>query len=133
MAPDELENCVRGHVDAAIEEAQGLRHRPASLGLAFERRAVARVKRLMTVAPELPVYSVNAPSFVPGVDFSDQWSFWRFGYPAVMVTDTAFYRYAHYHTAGDTPDKVDYERTARVVAGLASVVADLAGEPNGID
>jgi hypothetical protein len=43
-----------------------------------------------------------------------------------MVTDTAFYRYPHYHTASDTPERVDYERTARVVAGLARVIADLA-------
>ena len=50
-----------------------------------------------------------------------------------MVTDTAFYRYGYYHTAGDTPDKVDYERTARVVAGLAGVIADLAGESKGMD
>jgi hypothetical protein len=45
-----------------------------------------------------------------------------------MVTDTAFYRYAHYHTGGDTPDRVDYDRTARVVAGLARVVGALAGD-----
>ena len=43
-----------------------------------------------------------------------------------MVTDTAPFRYPHYHTASDTPDKVDYERLARVVAGLANVVEDLA-------
>ena len=42
-----------------------------------------------------------------------------------MVTDTAPFRYRHYHTADDTPDKVDYDRTARMVAGLARVMADL--------
>lgn len=44
-----------------------------------------------------------------------------------MVTDTAPFRYPQYHTQGDTPDKVDYERLARVVAGLERVVADLSG------
>jgi hypothetical protein len=44
-----------------------------------------------------------------------------------MITDTALFRYKFYHTAGDTPDKVDYERTARVVSGLRNVVMELAG------
>ncbi|MBI3011304.1 MAG: M28 family peptidase [Candidatus Omnitrophica bacterium] len=67
---------------------------------------------------------------IPGVGWSDQWSFWQQGYPGVMVTDTAFYRYPHYHTPGDTPDKVHYDRLALVVAGLEQVVADLAGRLN---
>jgi Zn-dependent M28 family amino/carboxypeptidase len=52
------------------------------------------------------------------VDWSDHASFWDEGYPAIMVTDTAPYRYPYYHTSLDTPDKVDYERLARVVHGL---------------
>ncbi len=62
------------------------------------------------------------PSWVPGVGWSDQWSFWRQGYRGVMVTDTAPFRYEWYHTAGDTPDKVDFERLARVTSGLVAVV-----------
>jgi hypothetical protein len=58
---------------------------------------------------------------------SDHWSFWKQGYPALMVTDTAPYRYPHYHKATDTPEKLDYERMARVVTGLTGVVEDLAG------
>ena len=65
-----------------------------------------------------PSEGVAAPAFIPGVDWSDQWSFWRRGVPALMITDTAPYRYPHYHLPTDTPDKVDYERLARVVAGL---------------
>ena len=61
-----------------------------------------------------------------GVHWSDHWSFWQDGYPAIMVTDTALYRYEHYHAKTDTPDKIDYERLARVVAGLAQVTRDLA-------
>ena len=66
---------------------------------------------------------------IDGVGWSDHWSFWQCGYPGVMVTDTAPFRYRHYHTIDDTPDKIDYERTARVVEGLGIVVRDLvAGE-----
>lgn len=64
--------------------------------------------------------------WVPGVAWSDHWSFWKEGYPAVMVTDTAPNRYPHYHTSADTPDKVDCSRMARVVSGLRQVIADVA-------
>jgi Zn-dependent M28 family amino/carboxypeptidase len=60
------------------------------------------------------------------VFWSDHWAFWREGFRAVMVTDTAPFRYRAYHTARDTPDKLDYERMAMVVVGLAEVVRDLA-------
>ena len=76
---------------------------------------------------EFPSEGVAAPAFVPGVDWSDHWSFWQEGYPALMVTDTAPYRYPHYHAATDTPDKVDYERLARVTSGLYKMLQDLAG------
>lgn len=70
------------------------------------------------------------PAALPGVGWSDHWSFWQEGYPGVMVTDTAKYRYPHYHLASDTPDKVDYDRLARVVDGLAGVVGELVqGNP----
>ena len=67
-----------------------------------------------------------APAFIPGVDWSDHQSFWRVGYPALMVTDTAPYRYPYYHTPQDTPDQVGYEHLARVVAGLHRMLRDLA-------
>jgi hypothetical protein len=73
-----------------------------------------------------PSEGVAAPAFIPGVDWSDHWSFWQEGYPALMVTDTAPYRYPHYHTAQDTPDKVNYEALARVVKGLEGMLRDLA-------
>jgi len=67
---------------------------------------------------QFPSEGVAAPTWIPGVDWSDQWSFWHEGYPGVMITDTAPFRYPHYHTPRDTPDKVDYRRLARVVRGL---------------
>ncbi|HET8761296.1 MAG TPA: M28 family peptidase [Nitrospiria bacterium] len=66
------------------------------------------------------------PATISGVGWSDHWSFWQAGFPAIMVTDTALFRYPAYHTPNDTPEQVDYERLARVVAGLEHVVADLA-------
>jgi Zn-dependent M28 family amino/carboxypeptidase len=69
-------------------------------------------------ASRFPSDGVAAPAFIPGIDWSDQWSFWRHGIPALMITDTALYRYPHYHLASDTPEKLDYDRLARVVAGL---------------
>lgn len=87
------------------------------------REAIASFRR----HAKYPSEGAALPDKVPGVGWSDQWAFWQQGYPGIMVTDTAPYRYPYYHTSADTPDKVDYERMARVVAGLEGVVADLAG------
>jgi Zn-dependent M28 family amino/carboxypeptidase len=65
---------------------------------------------------------------IPGIGWSDHWSFWQEGYPAVMITDTAPNRYPHYHTAADRPDQIDFSRMARVVDGLTSAVHELADE-----
>ena len=65
---------------------------------------------------------------LPGIGWSDHWSFWQIDVPAIMVTDTAPFRYPHYHTSRDTPDRVDYQRLARVVVGLEAVVHDLVNE-----
>ncbi|NIR90678.1 MAG: M28 family peptidase, partial [Gammaproteobacteria bacterium] len=64
----------------------------------------------------------------PGVDWSDHWSFWQAGYPAIMITDTAPFRNPHYHEPTDTPEELDYERLARTVLGLERVIDDLAAE-----
>jgi len=61
------------------------------------------------------------------VTLSDHSSYNRHGYPALMITDTAFLRYPYYHTAQDTPDKLDYASMARVVKGLARTIDSLAG------
>ncbi|HKD11783.1 MAG TPA: M28 family peptidase [Thermoanaerobaculia bacterium] len=99
----------------------------AVVGNVSGARLVRRVKRAMRRAAELPVCSINAPRWVPGIDLSDHASYWREGFPAVMVTDTAFYRNDRYHTAGDTPETLDYRCMARVVDGVLRAVLDLAG------
>ena len=86
---------------------------------------VRRTKSAMRNASPLAVYSINAPSFVPGVDFSDQLNYWEAGYSAVMITDTAFYRNRNYHTSLDTEEKLDYQRMAMVVEGVYAAVTDL--------
>lgn len=83
----------------------------------------------MAGATTLPVYSINAPSFVPGIDFSDHRSYWAEGYPALMVTDTGFYRNRHYHLAGDTFDRLDYARMAKVVQAVHAVVQQERRQP----
>jgi Zn-dependent M28 family amino/carboxypeptidase len=87
---------------------------------------VRQVKSAMSNAAPLRVHSINAPSFIPGVDFSDQLNYWHAGYGAVMITDTAFYRNRNYHTAQDTAEKLDYKRMAMVVEGVYATVTELA-------
>ena len=75
-----------------------------------------------------PSEGVAAPSGVEGIHWSDHWSFWQAGYPAIMVTDTALFRYPHYHATTDAPAQLDYTGFARVTGGLAEVVRVLASE-----
>jgi len=86
---------------------------------------VRRFKSAMRGASKVPVYSFNGPSIVPGVDLSDHLNYWKKGYKALMITDTAFYRYDHYHGAGDVPDNLDYERMAEVVSGIHGALMHL--------
>lgn len=87
-----------------------------------------RMKKSMTQAIDIPVYSLNAPSFIPGVDFSDHMNFWQQGYPAIMVTDTAFYRNHAYHTKEDTAERLNYEKMAQVIYGVYNYVSQLDSE-----
>jgi hypothetical protein len=91
------------------------------VGGLLARGSVARVKKLMQVSDDLPVYSINAPAALTGVDFSDHWSFRQNGLLALMVTDTAFLRNPNYHRSTDTPDTLDYRRMAIAVNGLYQV------------
>lgn len=87
---------------------------------------VRQIKSAMSSAAPVPVYSISAPSVIPGVDFLDQLSYWEAGYNAVMITDTAFYRNRNYHTAHDTAEKLDYKRMAMVVEGVYAAVNAIA-------
>jgi Zn-dependent M28 family amino/carboxypeptidase len=73
-----------------------------------------------------PSQGAALPGSIAGIGWSDHWAFWQCDYPAIMVTDSAPFRYPHYHQRSDTPDKLDYDRMARVVDGLEAVVGGLA-------
>jgi Peptidase family M28 len=94
----------------------------AFVGLTSSRALVRRAVAAFRALAPFPSEGGTAPGFIPGIDWSDHWSFERVGIPALMVTDTAPFRYPHYHTPADTPDKVDYGRLARVVSGLERVI-----------
>jgi len=94
----------------------------AVVGNTQQRALLTSVKQAMAGATDLPVYSAAIPEMVPGVDFSDHRSYWEFNYPAVMITDMAFYRNKAYHTEADTHDRLDYARMAKVVVGIHEAV-----------
>ena len=89
------------------------------------RALLRRVIAVFRQYAKIPSEGAALPAFIPGVSWSDQWSFWRNGYPAIMVTDTAPFRYPYYHSANDTPDKLDYDRFTLVVSGVEKVIEDL--------
>lgn len=98
----------------------------AFVGLTSSRSLVRRIVATFCKVAPFPSVGGTAPGFVTGIDWSDHWSFEQVGIPALMVTDTAPFRYPHYHTTADSPDKVDYERLARIVSGLEAVIRDWA-------
>jgi hypothetical protein len=123
-------------------EAPGTQHYPMPFGLIYPSEAnfIAFVGLLRSRSraflhavidsfrrhTAFPTIGGVAPGIVPGIDWSDHWSFEQFRYPALMITDTAIYRYPHYHLATDTPDKVDVAKLARIVRGLDRVIRDVA-------
>jgi len=88
----------------------------------FLRAAVERFRW----RTDFPSEGVAMPASTPGIGYSDHWSFWQHGYSALMVTDSAMFRYPYYHTPQDTPEKVDYQRLARVTEGLGRMVEEFA-------
>jgi Zn-dependent M28 family amino/carboxypeptidase len=102
------------------------------LGLVSDLRSRSAMRTLASAFrahADFPLETTAALRGVPGVTWSDHRSFWRQGYPAIMATDTAFYRYRHYHRHDDTPDKLTYRPFARATEGLARAFAALACDP----
>lgn len=97
------------------------------VGNVGSRKLVRRSVRSFRQHAQFPSEGGALPGWMPGVGWSDHWAFWQEGYPAIMITDTAPFRYPHYHGVEDTPEKLDYQRMARVVEGVRAVVEDLAG------
>lgn len=90
------------------------------------RALLTRAVKAFRAATKFPAESAAMPEAIPGIGWSDQWSFWQFGWPAIMVTDTAPFRNPHYHRPSDRPETLDYARLAHVVEGLEGVVRALA-------
>jgi Zn-dependent M28 family amino/carboxypeptidase len=91
------------------------------------RELLDRAARAFQSRSSLPLQAAAMPAGLPGAGWSDHWSFWQAGYSALMVTDTAPWRYPWYHTPEDTADKIDFEKLADVVDGLEAAVRAIAG------
>ncbi|MFQ6026451.1 MAG: M28 family peptidase [Dehalococcoidia bacterium] len=99
----------------------------AIVGATANARVTRQVRKAMMFNNDaLRVYSINAPRFIPGIDFSDHLNYWSAGYQAVMVTDTAFYRNRSYHSQQDTADRLDYQRMAWTVDGVHIAILEIA-------
>lgn len=97
----------------------------AFVGNLSSRQFSSALKRSFKAVSSFPVESLNTPWFIPGVYFSDNYSFWRFGYPAIMITDTAFMRNKNYHKDTDTAETLDYDKFAELVRGLFAALREL--------
>jgi hypothetical protein len=100
----------------------------AIVGRMDQRKIVRTIKDFMKGATDLPVYSINAPLMVTGVDFSDHRNYWPYGWDAVMITDTAFYRNLEYHKPGDTAERLNYELMGKTVIQVFEAIKGLAAE-----
>ena len=87
-----------------------------------------KLKKVFNRSTNVDAYSINAPRNLVGVDFSDHRNYWAFDYPAVMVTDTSFYRNASYHTPHDTYDRLDYVKMAEVINGVFHYIKGFASD-----
>jgi hypothetical protein len=96
------------------------------VGLLNSRPLVQETIKSFRAHTSFPSIGGTAPGIIPGIGWSDHWAFAEYGFQGVMITDTATFRYPHYHEPTDTPDKVDTEKLARIVKGVERVVRDLA-------
>lgn len=98
----------------------------AVVGNFASRGLAGKIRRAITAGSGFPAESLAVSGAVPGVDLSDHWPFWKMGYHAVMITDTAFYRNPHYHTDRDTEETLDYARMAVLLKGLLHAAGALS-------
>ena len=99
----------------------------AVVGNLKSKPLVDQVAMKMIADSGVPIEKLSFLASLPGIGWSDHWSFWEFGYQAAMITDTAPYRNQHYHQATDLPGTLDFDRLQKVTTGLQSVIAELAG------
>lgn len=104
-------------------------HRGNFIGFITRLRDTALMHKALGAFREagtLPSEGAALPAGIPVTGWSDHWSFWQYNYRALVVTDTMHQRYPHFHGPGDTPDRLDYDRMARLTLGLPGVIEELA-------
>lgn len=123
--------------------ARGSQHYPFPFGLFYpntgnflavvgnipSRALVVEFLRHFMAVTDFPVEGVASFEWIPGINWSDHWSFWKEGYPALMLTDTAPYRYPEYHSSRDLPEKITASEFARVSHGIIHSLRRLASPP----
>lgn len=97
----------------------------AVVGKLGQGRMVRKVKKNMRSGSDISVRSINAPASIPGIDFSDHLNYWKYGFDALMITDTSFYRNRNYHEPSDTIDTLDFKKMAEVVKGIYNAMLNL--------
>ena len=98
----------------------------AFVGNVSSRSLVQEALEIFRSKTAFPSEGIAAPGWFPGIGWSDNWSFWKEGYPAIMITDTALFRYPYYHTHQDVLDNIEYEQMSRVVVGMSETVHALS-------
>lgn len=91
----------------------------------FKGKFGRRIKRLMKKQGLIRTKSFSAPAKLPGIDFSDHQNYWKYGYNAVMITNTAFYRNPNYHQPSDKMETLDLKRMALVIDELYLTLKNL--------
>jgi hypothetical protein len=99
------------------------------VGNLASRSLVRDTLRHLMEATDFPVEGAATFAWIPGIDWSDHGSFWKEGYRAVMLTDTAPYRYPQYHSPDDRPERVNAVAFARAAHGIIETVRRLASAP----
>jgi Zn-dependent M28 family amino/carboxypeptidase len=97
----------------------------AVIGKMGQGKTTRGIKRKMNKNSDVRTISLNAPASVPGIDFSDHLNYWKYGFIAVMITDTSFYRNANYHERSDTLETLNIDKMAEVIKGLFASILNL--------
>ena len=97
----------------------------------FKSRKIAHnLYKAFKDSKRFPVERIILPETIPGISYSDHWSFWRVGIPAVMITDTAYLRNSNYHEKTDLPNTLNFGKMAKVIFGLKDSIVALDQEGN---
>lgn len=88
-------------------------------------RFARRFTRKFRKTDEIRVKKITAPNTLVGIDLSDHQNYWKYGYSATFITNTAFYRNKNYHTTGDTKEKLDLVRMSYVINSIYYAVVNM--------